>query len=67
MSAPEAPNTRRESRMTLRTHQTDSAGTPFGGEKQLRVTRRRNPLDLPSSPLFWPTCRCPKCQKEETN
>lgn len=66
MSDPALPNRPPESRMTLRTYQIDRVGRPLDGENQLHVSRPRNAFDVPSSPLFWPACRCPKCREGDT-
>ncbi len=54
---------RRESRMTIRTYRADADGPVSDSENQLLVARPRDPFSLPSTPLVWPACLCPKCQE----
>ncbi|HSA51440.1 MAG TPA: hypothetical protein VLH10_15210 [Yinghuangia sp.] len=53
--------------MTIRTYRADADGPVYDSENQLHVTRPRDPFSLPSTPLVWPVCLCPKCQEGDAN
>lgn len=53
----------RFSRMTIRTYTLVSATAVPVERGRFPVTRRRDPLEVPVSPLAWPPCRCPRCRE----